>query len=688
MTGKDISVALAGNPNSGKTSIFNALTRGAQRVGNYPGVTVEKVVGFAPAERARLKIVDLPGTYSLTAYSEEELVARKFIIDNRPDVIVNVLDTSNLESNLYLSTQLMELGVPMVLVFNMSDIAKSRGLVFNIEKLSALMGVRIVQTVGNRRKGVDELREAIVDASEDGRLPRGEDIRYGVDLEKSIGRLAESIERDMGENDRWAQRWTAIKLLERDKDVCRKIDDEKLRALTERERGHLIGVLGEDPEMAIADHRYGFISGACQESIRATVEMRHTISDRIDTVLLHRVLGFPIFLALMYLMFMLTFTFAAPLMGWLEILMAWLGDAVGGLWPAGSESILRALIVEGIIGGVGGVLVFVPNIMFLFLAISLLEDSGYMARAAFIMDKLMHKIGLHGKSFIPMLLGFGCSIPAIMATRTLENKRDRMTTMMVIPLISCSARLPIYALVIPAFFPQVWRAPMLWLIYIIGVVLAVLMARILRRTIFRGEGEIFVMELPPYRLPTAKGVLLHMWRNAWLFVKKAGTVILAISLLLWLLSTFPRTPSSELERYPPGQRSAVELSNTVSGRIGHAMEPVLKTMGFDYRIGTALIGAMAAKEVFVAQLGVVYAVGDESDAPLREKLQKKYDPLTGFCIMLFTLISTPCIATVVTVRKESGSWGWALLQFGGLTVLAYLLTTICYQLGSLLGIGV
>jgi len=481
---------------------------------------------------------------------------------------------------------------------------------------------------------------------------------------------------------------TAIKLLERDKEVCRKVDDGSISALLEKERKHLIAVLGEDPEIAIADHRYGFISGACQESIRSTVEMRHTLSDRIDTVLLHRVLGFPIFLGLMYLMFMMTFTFAAPLMGWLELLMGWIGDVVGGLWPEGSASVLRGLIVEGVIGGVGGGLVFVPNIMFLFLAISLLEDTGYMARAAFIMDKLMHRIGLHGKSFIPMLLGFGCSIPAIMATRTLENRRDRMTTMMVIPLISCSARLPIYALIIPAFFPQAWRAPMLWFIYLVGIVLAVLLARLLRGTLFRGEGEIFVMELPPYRLPTVKGVLLHMWNNAWLFVKKAGTVILGISLVLWVLSSFPRTPQAELDKHPPDQRPAVELQNTVSGRIGKAMEPVLKTMGFDYRIGTALIGAMAAKEVFVAQLGVVYAVGDESDVPLRSKLQENYSPLTGFCIMLFTLISTPCIATIVATRKESGSWGWALLQFGGLTVLAYILTTLCYQLGSLLGIGV
>lgn len=687
-TNSDLTIAMAGNPNSGKTTIFNAITKGNQRVGNYPGVTVEKVEGYFSAGGTRVRVVDLPGTYSLTAYSVEELVARNFIIEEKPDLVVNVVDTSNLEPNLYLTTQLMELGVPMVLVFNMSDLAKQKGLEFDLDKMSELMGIEIVQTIGNKRKGIEDLMAAILTASDTASLPRGSDIHYGNEVEESLERIAGMLEQKTGLGAIQTQRWTALKLLESDKEVCERIEDGELHQLIEAERERIKHIYHENPETVIADHRYGYIAGAYQESVRSTVEMRKTMSDRIDSLLLHRVLGMPIFLLMMYLVFFITFTVASPLMGGLEHVFDWLGNQVSSLWPEGSDSLLKALLVEGVIGGVGGVLVFVPNIMLLFLGISILEDTGYMARAAFIMDKLMHKIGLHGKSFIPMLLGFGCSVPAILATRTLENRRNRLTTMLVIPLISCSARLPIYALIIPAFFPQAWQAPMLWIIYIIGIALAVFMARLLRTTIFKGEGEIFVMELPPYRMPTLKGVLMHMWQNAWLYVKKAGTVILAISIFLWALSTFPRTPAEELEDLSPEEQSAVELSNTVSGKIGHAMEPVLKTMGFDYRIGTALIGAMAAKEVFVAQLGVIYSVGEDSAVSLRERLRSNYTPLTGFCIMLFTLISMPCIATIVATRKESGSWGWALLQLGGLTLLAYIVTTATYQVGSLLGIGV
>ncbi len=686
----EIKVALAGNPNSGKTTIFNAITKGTQRVGNYPGVTVEKVFGFTSVGGERVRVVDLPGTYSLTAYSDEEIITRNYITDEKPDVLVNVVDSSNLEPNLYLTTQLMELGVPMVLVFNMSDISRNRGISLDLNRFAELMGVRIVETVGNKKQGVGELIRAIGDVAREGSPPRSSKIKYGSDIEQSIAKISKGLTARDSDLDEKDLRWIAIKLMERDKEVRSKFAESPAIEIADRERERIIAIYKEDPEVLVADHRYGYISGACQESIRSTVEMRHTTSDRIDTVLLHRVLGIPIFLGLMYIMFMVTFALAEPIMEVLENSFEWIGSAVDGLWPVGSESVLRALISEGIIGGVGGVIVFLPNIILLFMFISLLEDTGYMARAAFLMDKLMHKIGLHGKSFIPMLLGFGCSIPAILATRTLENKRDRFTTIMVIPLISCSARLPIYALVIPAFFPQTWRAPMLWLIYFIGVVLAVLLARLLRGTVFRGEGEIFVMELPPYRLPTIKSVGLHMWRNAWLFLKKAGTVILGISVVLWALSTYPRTPEEELKGLSADEQISIQLANTVSGRVGHAMEPVLKTMGFDYRIGTALIGAMAAKEVFVAQLGVIYAVddGDEDTSTLRERLRNNYSPLVGFCIMLFTLISTPCIATIMATRKETGSWWWAALQFTGLTLLAYIITTTCYQLGSLLGLGV
>jgi len=383
-------------------------------------------------------------------------------------------------------------------------------------------------------------------------------------------------------------------------------------------------------------------------------------------------------------------------------------------WHAGSENLLESLLVDGIIGGVGGVIIFLPNILLLFLAIAILEDSGYMARAAFIMDRLMHKIGLHGKSFIPMLIGFGCSIPAIMATRTLENRRDRLTTMLVTPLMSCGARLPIYALIIPAFFPQAWHAPMLWIIYMIGIALAVLSAKLLRVTVLKGESVPFVMELPPYRMPTIKGVLIHMWERGWLYLKKAGTIILGISILLWAMTTFPGLPDEEKVRFEnerhaiqtnfsgdeeelAGRLAAIDnaeaeaaLQYSIAGRIGHAMEPLLKPMGFDWKIGTALIGAFAAKEVFVAQMGIVYSIGeaDEESETLRDKLKSTYTPLVGFCIMLFCLISAPCMATIAVTRRESNSWRWALLQLGGLTLLAYLLTVLVFQAGSLFGIGI
>jgi ferrous iron transport protein B len=389
-------------------------------------------------------------------------------------------------------------------------------------------------------------------------------------------------------------------------------------------------------------------------------------------------------------------------MGWIEQLFGWLGDKLSGLWPAGSESLLQSLLVDGIIGGVGGVLIFLPNILLLFLAISLLEDSGYMARAAFIMDRLMNKIGLHGKSFIPMLIGFGCTVPAIMATRTLETKRDRLTTMLVAPLMSCGARLPIYALIIPAFFPQAWHAWMLWIIYFTGIILAVICAKLLRSTLFKGEITPFVMELPPYRLPTVRGVFVHMWERSWLYIKKAGTIILGISVLMWALATFPRHEAAEptadaTAQLSPEEAEAAEqaeqaaaLSHTIAGRIGHALEPVIRPLGFDWRIGTALVGAFAAKEVFVAQMGIVYSVGeaDEESTALRAKLRENYTPLQAFCIMIFCLISAPCMATIAVTKRESNSWKWALFQLGGLTVLAYVITLAIYQIGSLAGIGV
>ena len=393
----------------------------------------------------------------------------------------------------------------------------------------------------------------------------------------------------------------------------------------------------------------------------------------------------------MYLVFYLTFTVGGPPMDWIDAGFSWLGETITTHWPGSPDSALLSLVVDGIIGGVGGVVIFLPNIIFLFLAITILEGTGYMARAAFLMDRIMHKIGLNGKSFIPLLTGFGCSIPAIMATRTIENERDRLTTIMVTPLMSCGARLPIYALIIPAFFPQTWQASMLWAIYVIGIVLMMLTAWLLRATLFKGEDAPFVMELPPYRLPTLKSILIHTWERAWLYLKKAGTIILGISIILWAMTTYPGTSADKLESLNSDEaRQELQLANSAIGHVGHWLEPVLKPMGFDWRIGTAMIGAFAAKEVFVAQMGIVYSLGeaDEESVPLRDKLRKKYNPLIGFCIMLFCLISAPCMATIAVTKRETNSWRWALFQLSGLTVMAWVITVAVFQIGTIMHIGI
>ncbi len=684
---KKITVALAGNPNSGKTSIFNMLTGAHQHVGNYPGVTVEKKQGLCKYAGYKMTVVDLPGTYSLTAYSTEELVARNFIIDEHPDVVVDIVDASNIERNLYLATQLIEMDVPLVLAFNMSDIAEQRGLSFDIEQLCDLLQAKIVPTVGNKGKGRTELLNAVIQIAQMRKTERTHHVHYGDEVETELEKIETLITKhEQQVTQKYNSRWLAVKLLEQDSEITEKIHNKEILETVTASIEHLRTIFADEPEIIIADRRYGFISGACQETIKSTVESRHSKSDMIDAVVTNRILGLPIFLLLMYLVFFLTFKVGEYPMGWLEQLFNWAGVTITGFWPVESESWLKSLLVDGVIGGVGGVIVFLPNILLLFLAIALLEDSGYMARAAFIMDRIMHKIGLHGKSFIPMLIGFGCSIPAIMGTRILENRRNRFTTIMVIPLMSCGAKLTIYALIIPAFFPEQLRGPVLWLIYLIGIILAVICIKVLRLTVFRGETIPFVMELPPYRMPTLKSIFIHMWQRGWMYLRKAGTIILAISIILWATMSYPKPDEKSLAGLDSEQAQQKKLEYSIIARIGRTIEPALKPLGFDWKIGTALIGATAAKEVFVSQLAIVYAVGgaDEGSQTLREKLQANYTPLTGFCIMLFCLISTPCIATIVMTKQETNSWFWALFQFLGLTVLAYIITFAVYQIGSLI----
>lgn len=676
---KTILVALAGNPNSGKTTIFNLLTGARRHVGNYPGVTVEKVEGNCYYGDYLLQIVDLPGTYSLTAHSDEERVARQFLIEQQPDVVVDVLDCSNLERHLYLAVQLMEMHVPLVLAFNMSDIAKSHGLSFNIPFLEQLLGARIVPMVASKAIGTDSLLEAIVQTATTSK-PLAPTIPYGADIETELAKIEPLLPTDHLLINRCGKRWTALKLLEGDQDVISEMKNLKLLAQVNQSQEHLRSICGDSTDVLIADRRYGFISGACQEAVHRQPIHRIDISDKIDTVLLHRWLGLPIFALLMYAVFWLTFTLGDYPMGWLESGFETLSQWIDAIWPQEHWLWLKSLLIDGVIAGVGGVIVFLPNILLLFLGIAFLEDTGYMARAAFIMDRIMHKIGLHGKSFIPMLIGFGCSVPAIMATRILENRRNRLATMLVIPLMSCGARLTIYALLIPAFFAPTWRGPVMWLIYLIGILTAIIAVQFLRKTILKGESIPFVMELPPYRLPTLRGLLLHMWDRSWAYLRKAATIILALSILLWAMMTFPALPDQgHLEMHQ--RASALEYS--LAGRIGKAIEPAIRPLGFDWKIGTALIGAMAAKEVFVSQLGIVYALGDTDDhqqqLALQERLRADYSPLQGFCIMLFCLLSAPCIATVAITKKESGAWKWAFLQFFGLTTIAYAVTFVVYQ---------
>lgn len=702
---KTIRIALAGNPNSGKTSLFNRLTGARQHVGNYPGVTVEKRDGSLEHKGRELLVTDLPGTYSLTAYSVEEEVARNFIVAERPNLVVNVVDATNLERNLYFTVQVMELGVPLVIALNMSDAAASKGIEFDLVRLSRLLGAPVVPTVAVTGAGTAELLDAVVETAAKGMQDRPA-IGYGREVDEARADLAAMLAphgNRLGAN----PDWTALKLLEDDEGIAAAVADPAVLAAAEQHARHIEVRTGDVAENVIAEARYRFISKVCGGSVRSPHGRRRSVSDRIDAVVTHRVLALPLFLGMMYLVFQLTFTVGGPLMDLIDAGFGILGESVSGWWPEDSESPLKSLLVDGVIAGAGGVIVFLPNILLLFLAIALLEDTGYMARAAFIMERLMHRAGLHGKSFIPMLIGFGCSIPAIMATRTLENQRDRLTTILVTPLMSCGARLPIYALIIPAFFPPALHAPVLWAVYLTGIALAILCAWLLRATLFKGETQPFVMELPPYRMPAPRNVLIHMWERGWLYLKKAGTVILAISIVLWAMTSYPKKDSFEhdyaaetarLEQEGKTEDAAVlagkqqseELAYSVVGRLGRLMEPVLSPMGFDWKIGTALVGAFAAKEVFVAQLGIVYSVSaaDEDSDALRDRLRERYSTLQAFCIMLFCLISTPCMATLAVTKRETNSWKWALFQFCGLTLLGYVVTVAVYQLGSLAGIGV
>ena len=712
MKQKEITIALAGNPNSGKTTIFNNITGSRQHVGNYPGVTVEKKYGNVSYKGYKINVIDLPGTYSLTAYSEDELVARNYIINETPDMIVDIIDASNLERNLYLYVQLMELGIPLVLAFNMSDVAKASGKVFDIDLLSRLLASPIVKTVGHKNIGTKEILDAVISHMENkNRKKIG--IKYGEEIESELYKLSGFIEEKNNDAQNPGSRWIALKMLEQDSEVAEKVKRETRESYSEIEKEvnqsikHLKKILNDNPSTVIANARYSFIKGALAKTYRESEKEKISASDKIDKVLTNRLAGLPIFALLMWAMFQFVFKVGAYPMDWIEMGFSKLADLVSGVMPDG---LLQSLIVDGIIGGVGGVVVFTPNIILLFLCIAILEDSGYMARVAFIMDQLMHRIGLHGKSFIPMLIGFGCTIPAYMGSRILEDKKDRLVTMHVNTFMSCGARLPIYILLVGAFFPRI-AGNVIFSIYVIGIVVAILMAKLLRVTRFKGEPAPFVMELPPYRFPTFKSVLLHTWERTWLYLKKAGTIILAISILMWALFTFPIIGDNYSKDYNAeiasveqsfesneitedeyqekitaieAMKSSEQLSYSAAGRIGRFIEPVFKPLGFDWKLAVASISGIAAKEVVVSTMGTLYSIqeADEESESLKNNIANEYSPLVGYNFMLFSLLYFPCMAGMAVFRREAG-WKEMWFQIGFTLLLAWVVSFLVFQIGRM-----
>ena len=715
---KPFRVALAGNPNCGKTSLFNVLTGGRQHVANYPGVTVERRIGSCALDELRAEIVDLPGTYSLNSFSPEEKVAEDELMGG-PAVVVVVADSTQLQRNLVLLAQIMQTGANPVLCLNMSDEAHAAGQTLDLTLMERLLGFPVVETVGHRGHGVARLKQAIR------RAARTPVVRHKIVLGEELESALAAIRKVLPASPARAlsDDWTATRLLLDDQEHTKRVaalpGGDTAIAEARRQRTRLESLTRKDIAVFVTERYFGFVDGLLREvrTVAPRIDSRE-LSDRIDSVVVHRFLGLPIFALVMFAIFWLTFAVGQYPMEWIQSGAKLLGDMVSALWPDGSQAILRSLLVHGMIGGVGGVIVFLPNILLLFLGLAFLEDTGYMARAAYLTDRLMHRFGLHGKSFIPMMSGFGCSVPGIMATRTLENERDRLVTMLVLPLMSCGARLPIWMLLIPAFFPPVWRAPMLWLIYASGILLALVLALVLRKTLMRGDDAPFVMELPPYRLPTLRSVAIKIVGRAGLYLRKAGTTILAISVLLWVATSFPKPATHHVDAQiaagevvvaekgdtaraiPPGsavlvlsprelagRRATEDLQFSAAGRIGRALEPAFSPLGFDWKIVTAMIGAFAAKEVFVAQMGIVYSIVDAKAGTqgLRAALARDYSPLTGLSLMIFLLVGTPCMATFAVTRRESGRWRWAALQFGGLTAIAYLLSLVVFQLGRLLG---
>ena len=715
---RTINVALVGNPNCGKTSLFNVASGSHEHVGNYSGVTVDAKEGHFDFQGYHFRLVDLPGTYSLSAYSPEELYVRKHIIDETPDVIINVVDAGNLERNLYLTAQLIDMNVRMVVALNMYDALLHSGNTLDHKKLGQLFGVPIVPTVSRTGKGIDNLFHVIIGLYEgadfigqkeeiqdeamreyrewhDKYVPdhkygshdeethdfdgksyiRHIHINHGPELERSIDVVKEVICKNENIRYKYSTRFLAIKLLENDKDIEQRVistlpNGEEVIRVRDKEAERIRLSMNEDSEQAITDAKYGFITGALKETYTEKNQNTEMFTRIVDSIVTHKIWGFPIFFVFLYLMFECTFVFGEYPKGWIEWLVEQIASLAETFMPAGP---LKDLIVDGIIGGVGGVIVFLPNILFLYIFISFMEDSGYMARAAFIMDKIMHKMGLHGKSFIPLIMGFGCNVPAIMASRIIESRKSRLVTILINPLISCSARLPIYLVMIGAFFPS--KASLVLLsIYVTGILLAVLMARIFSRFIVRGDDAPFVMELPPYRMPTAKSVLRHTWEKGAQYLKKMGGIIMIASVIIWFLGYYPN--------HDAYSTTAEQQENSYIGQIGKAIEPVIEPLGFDWKMGVGILSGIGAKELVVSTLGVLYTNDDGIESvDLADRIP--ITPLVAYGYMLFVLIYFPCIATVAAIKNESGSWKWAAFTICYTTLLAWIVAFLVHQVGGI-----
>lgn len=706
-----IRVALAGNPNSGKTSLFNSLVGTHLKVGNWAGVTIEKYEGFVAYKGRKIQFVDLPGTYSLTAYSPEELIARNYIIDEKPDVVVNVVDGTNLERNLYLTTQLMELEADLIIALNMHDEVLASGIKIEVKPLQKLLGCHIVPTSAVKKQGLDRLLDHIVRVY-DGEISIAKNkLVFNEELENSVGLISAALETDAELAEKYHVRWLALKLLEGDQAVYSHVHE---RAVWLRVEKHVADAIsrfeknpGEKITTRVAEDRYAFIRGAVRETVRFPNSEKKTVTDIIDSVLINRFLGLPVFFGIMWVVFQVTFTFGEAPRLWIESLFLFLGRLAAGLMP---EGIARSIVVDGIIAGVGGVVGFLPNILLLFLGLSIMEGTGYMARAAFVVDKVFHKIGLHGKSFIPMITGFGCSVPAFMACRTLKNKGDRLATMMVIPFMSCGAKLPVHILIIGAFFPPHLAGNALFGIYLFGIIVAIASAKLFKSTVFKGESEPFVMELPVYRMPTLSSVLMQMWIKAWMYIKKAGTVILTVSLIIWLASNYPR--SGKIDELYSGmaaeintdqnlgasekemkiaavenERLSKQLQYSAAGRIGMAIEPVIRPLGFDWRLGVALTAGFAAKEVIVSTMGTIYAMGEvnEGDKSLQKILgsDPAYSLPVALSLLVFVLLYVPCMAATTVFHKEAGEVKWTVFYVVFSMTTAWVLAFAVYRISSL-----